>query len=116
MSSLARRAALAPALAAILVVAGLAASSGPSGCAKLTPCKLNSDCIDSFCVDGVCKQECFDAEQDCPRGYTCDINARCQPPLPSGSGGAGGGSTSTSTSTSSHGGGGSGGGPSSTGP
>ena len=67
---------------------GCAESSGNS-------CKLNSDCLSAYCLDGTCTKDCVDAEKDCPKGYVCNSIAQCEfagtgaGPGPGGAGGSG---------------------------
>src|ERR1700744_1074276 len=82
-------------LAAILA-ATAAALTAPAGCARSTPCQLNSDCPFGYCQDGSCQKMCVDASRDCPSGYICDQNAECVPGT-GGSGGTGGGTSSSSS-------------------
>lgn len=60
------------------------------GCAESSgnQCNLNSDCLNAYCLDGVCTQDCVDAAKDCPKGYVCNAIAQCEYGGPS-SGGAG---------------------------
>jgi hypothetical protein len=60
----------------------LAAAGYGAACAGPPACEINSDCN-----DGECKVDCVDAEQDCPRGYFCNIVAQCE----MGEGGSGNG-------------------------
>lgn len=69
---------------AFVGVLSCAESSGSS-------CKLNSDCLDAYCRDGVCTQDCVDAAKDCPKGYVCNSIAQCEYAGPVA--GAGGGVT-----------------------
>lgn len=90
-----------PAIFAALLFTSAAVAALPAGCARESPCELNSDCPVGFCQDGVCKRECADAERDCPPGYTCTATAQCVPGASasssSGSSSSGGGSSSSSS-------------------
>jgi hypothetical protein len=94
MPFFARRPGSLPALGALAAAALLvaAAVSAPTGCATAGPCTLNSDCVNAYCDEGVCKKDCVDAELDCPPGHICGPTAQCRPPgegggSPAGSGG-----------------------------
>jgi hypothetical protein len=81
------------ALALPLVLPSCAKSFGES-------CELNSDCLEGYCFEGECTQDCTDSERDCPKGYLCNRNGQCEFDV--------GGTTSTATGSSSGEGGASG--------
>ncbi len=91
----ARFAAFAIALVGVLVAA--AAGVTPTGCAGQPACERNSDCINAYCADGECLQDCVDAALDCPKGYVCNAIAQCEYGGGTGPGGAGSGGGATST-------------------
>ena len=82
-------------LLGVVVMVGCAVSNGDE-------CSLNSDCLNAYCLEGVCTQDCVDAEKDCPNGYVCNSIAQCEYGGPSaggsgaeGAGAAGAGGPST---------------------
>lgn len=85
----------------------LALALGPlalyAGCAREIPCSFNSDCVNAYCDNGTCKQDCVDSTRDCPAGQTCNVNAQCEPissgPSSSSSGGTGGSGGDPSSSS-----------------
>lgn len=100
-----RLAASALACAVILAAAGFAAPA----CATKTPCQFNSDCVNEYCDNGVCKHDCVDSALDCASGHVCNAIGKCG--VDDGSGGSttgqGGGAT-TGTGGATTGGGGAG--------
>src|SRR3954466_15086015 len=90
----------------LLLIGGSAALAvaSPAGCAEAPPCARNSDCIDAYCSNGVCKQDCVDSAVDCPHGTHCNIVAQCESDEPSGSTTTGAGGASSTTSTTGPGG------------
>lgn len=94
--------------ASSIVVLGLAIAFGagslPAGCAREAPCEFNSDCGVGYCLDGTCKQDCFDSARDCPGGFVCNANAQCVPPESSASSSGTGGTTGSTIMTGGHGG------------
>ncbi|MBX3188922.1 MAG: hypothetical protein KF819_18020 [Labilithrix sp.] len=78
-------------LAAAILGLGVALFSA-SSCAGKGDCRYNSDCTGAYCFEGTCKKDCVDATVDCPRGYTCNAVAQCEPPV--GDGGTNDGATS----------------------
>jgi hypothetical protein len=50
-----------------------------SGCATSGEnCELNSDCLDGYCFEHKCKQDCVDSEKDCPKGHVCNSVGQCE--------------------------------------
>jgi hypothetical protein len=81
----------------------LGAHLGAAACAGVPPCEKNSDCVEGYCFEGVCREECSDSELDCPKGYFCNELSQCEygGSSSSGSGGNGGSTGGTGGSTSS---------------
>lgn len=104
--------ALLPLLSFAAWILGVAVTD--SGCARATPCEINSDCIEGVCISGTCKRECADSARDCEVGFKCQVG-QCVPDGQGGGGagpggtagaggspgGAGGGTTSSTTTTTS---------------
>ncbi len=77
----------------------LVAVASPAGCARDKPCNFNSDCVQSYCADGTCKQDCVDSEVDCPKGQHCNVIAKCEDDDPTGGTTGSGGSSSTTSAS-----------------
>lgn len=82
-----------------------------SSCAGPRDCERNSDCVNAYCDDGECKKDCIVAEVDCPRGWTCNVIAKCEPPLDGGVVDPDAGETGSGGTSGAGGTGGTGGGP-----
>ena len=82
--------ALLPLLSFAAWILGVAVTD--SGCARATPCEINSDCIEGVCISGTCKRECADSARDCEVGFKCQVG-QCVPDEGQGGGGAGPGGT-----------------------
>ena len=67
---------------AAIGVAALLSLQG--ACAGPRACERNSDCVNAYCDDGECKKDCVVADVDCPRGWTCNAIAKCEPPADGG--------------------------------
>ena len=66
-------------VAALLAAAlsGVLLSGTLADCAGEAPCRFDSDCVQSYCSNGTCVQDCATAA-DCPTGYACNQVAQCQ--------------------------------------
>ncbi len=79
-----------PRLALALAASGLFGLSIFSCATSGETCELNSDCLQGYCFEGTCTQDCIDAAKDCPKGYLCSSIGRCEFAGSGGSGAQGG--------------------------
>jgi hypothetical protein len=62
---------------ALAAALGAGALGAPVGCAERPPCQFNSDCVNEYCDNGVCKHDCVDSKLDCPSGKVCNAIGKC---------------------------------------